>query len=92
MPYPSFASTEPEEKLRIAVPAAFTLKLTVISFPLAPVNPGLSAMPSKLTVPALLENDGYWTQRVKIEPVLESETTSNLSLGNEITPEAAFIV
>ena len=48
-------------------------------------------MPSKLTVPALLENEGSAGHREKIEPALEIETTSSLSNGNETTPEAAFI-
>src|SRR3989338_5064849 len=56
VPCPSLASTVPEEKLREAEPAVFTLKFIVSNFPLAPVNPGLSAMPSKLTMPALFES------------------------------------
>src|SRR3989338_3862705 len=91
VPWPSLASAEPEEKLRIAVPAALTLKFAVINFPLVPLNPGLSAMPSKLTVPALLENDGSCTHKLKMEPVFESEVTSNLSWGKVMMPEAAFI-
>src|SRR3989338_5744975 len=91
VPWPSLASTEPEEKLRRAVPAAFTLKFIVISFPLAPVNPGLSAMPSKLIVPAELENDGSCTHKPKIDTVFERAVTSSLSCGKVMTPEAAFI-
>ncbi len=63
----------------------------VIIFPVAPVNPGFSTIPSKLIVPAAFENAGSCTQREKIESVFEREVTANLSLGKEITPEAAFI-
>src|SRR3989344_3018149 len=90
-PVPSFAKTEPEEKLKFAVPAIFALNVIVRILPLAPVNPGLSTMPSKLTVPTLFENDGSCTQRENIDPVFEMETTSNLSHGKEMIPEAAFI-
>src|SRR3989344_9623133 len=91
VPLPSLAKTEPEEKLRTAAPAAFTLKFIVMAFPAAPIKPGLRTMPSKVTAPAELENDGSCTQRVKTEPIFEIETTSSLSGGKEITPEAAFI-
>ncbi len=91
VPVPSFAKTEPEEKLKFAVPAVFVLKVIVRILPLAPVYPGFNTMPSKLTVPALFENDGSCTQREKIDPVFERETTSSLSHGKEITPEAAFM-
>ena len=90
VPLPSLASAEPEEKIRDALPAALVLKVIVMALPLEPVKPGFKTMPSKFTVPAELENDGSCTQRVKIEPVLEREVISNLSAGNEITPDAAF--
>src|SRR3989344_3221566 len=73
VPFPSFARAEPEEKLTRADPAAFGLKFIARIFPFAPANPGLSTIPSKLTVPTLLETDGSCPQRVKIEPVFESE-------------------
>lgn len=91
VPRPSFASTELEEKERVAAPVERALNVTVIILPFAPVNPGFKTIPSKLTVPALFENDGSRTQRETIDPACESETTSSVSAGNEITPEAAFI-
>ena len=91
VPLPSLASTDPEEKVNGADPAAFTLKLIAIIFPDEPVKPGFKAIPSKFTVPAKLENEGSCTHKLIIELLLERETTCNLSAGNEITPEAAFI-
>jgi hypothetical protein len=88
---PSFAKTEPEEKLRFALPELLARKVIVRIFPLEPIYPGFNTIPSKLAVPALLEKDGSAGQREKIEPVFEIETTSSLSHGNETTPEAAFI-
>ena len=58
VPLPSLARTEPEEKLTLAAPDDIDLKFIVIIRPLEPVNPGLGIIPSKLTVPLLLENDG----------------------------------
>jgi len=91
VPLPSFANAKPEEKVNGALLAALTVKVIVMALPFEPVKPGFKTMPSKFTVPAEFENDGSCTQRVKIEPVLEREVTSSLSLGNEITPDAAFI-
>src|SRR3989338_3809115 len=48
-------------------------------------------MPSKLALPALLENDGSCTQKFIIEPVLEIELIESLSAGKDSTAEAAFI-
>ena len=91
VPVPSFAKTEPEEKLRFAVPELLARKVIVRILPLEPIYPGFNTIPSKLAVPALLEKDGSAGQREKMEPVFEIETTSSLSHGNETTPEAAFI-
>jgi len=90
-PVPSFAKTEPEEKLTFTCPVFRARKVSVRIFPEAPIYPGLSTMPSKLTVPALLENDGSAGHREKIDPCLEMDTTSSLSHGKDTTPEAAFI-
>src|SRR3989338_3933689 len=90
-PVPSFAKTEPEEKLTFTCPIFRARKVSVRIFPEAPIYPGLSTMPSKLTVPALLENDGSAGHREKIDPCLEMDTTSSLSHGKDTTPEAAFI-
>src|SRR3989344_1985561 len=68
---PSFAKTEPEEKLTFAVPELRARKVMVRIFPFAPVYPGLSTIPSKLTVPALFEKDGSAGHREKIDPCLE---------------------
>ena len=51
VPVPSLAKTEPEEKFRLACPALRARKVIVRIFPLVPVYPGLSTMPSKETVP-----------------------------------------
>jgi len=91
VPAPSLAKTEPEENVRVACPWALALKLMVIIFPLAPVNPGFITMPSKFIVPALLEKFGSCTHKLKIEPLFEREITSNLSEGKEITPPTAFM-
>ena len=91
VPLPSLANTEPEENVTGADPTAFVLKLTVIILPAEPVNPGFKTMPSKFTVPSVLENAGSCTHKLKIEPLLEREITSNLSGGKEISPDAAFI-
>jgi len=91
VPVPSFARTEPEEKLRFACPAFRARKVMARIFPEAPVYPGLSAIPSKLTVPALFENDGSTGHKERMDPCLEMETTSSLSHGNDTTPETAFI-
>ena len=48
-------------------------------------------MPSKLIVPALLENDGSWTHKLKIEPVFESDIISSCSREKDAVPDAAFI-
>src|SRR3989344_3259735 len=90
-PVPSLAKTEPDEKLKFAAPALRTRKVIVRIFPEAPVYPGFSTTPSKLTVPALFEKDGSAGQREKIEPVFEMDTTSSLSHGKDTTPDAAFI-
>src|SRR3989344_120791 len=58
VPLPSLASAEPEEKVKGALPAALVRKVIVIALPLAPVKPGFKTIPSKLTVPAELEEDG----------------------------------
>ena len=58
VPLPSLASTEPEEKDKVEVPVAFTLKTTLMILPAAPVNPGLKATPWKFTEPALLSKLG----------------------------------
>jgi len=91
VPLPSLARAEASEKVREALPAAFVLKVMLMALPLEPVNPGFKTIPSKFIVPAELEKDGSWTHKLKIEPLLESESTANLSVGKEITPEAAFI-
>ena len=91
VPFPSFAKTDPEEKLIAAVPACLALKFMISTLPTAPVKPGFNTIPSKLTVPAAFEKDGSCTHKLIIEPVLEIEATSNLSLGNKTTPAAAFM-
>jgi len=48
-------------------------------------------MPSKFTVPLLLEYAGSVAQKLMVEPALEIVTTENLSAGNEKTPETALI-
>src|SRR3989344_739138 len=91
VPVPSLAKTDPDEKLRFAIPELLTRNVIVRIFPLAPIYPGFNTIPSKLTVPALFEKDGSAGQRERMDPCLEIETTSSLSHGNDTTPETAFI-
>ena len=90
VPKPSLAKMAADEKVRLAPPAALTLKLMVKIRPPEPVKPGFKTMPSKLTAPEVLEKPGSETQRLIRLPLLESEITSSLSWGKLMTPETAF--
>jgi hypothetical protein len=89
-PRPSFASTDPLEKLTRGAPDPIARKVIDIIFPLLPVNPA-GEPPLKLIVPALLENVGSAIQRLKIElarVTLTTESSRGLKLR---VPSAALI-
>jgi hypothetical protein len=90
VPRPSFAKTEPSEKLTRAVPDPIALKVIDIIVPAEPVYPEGNP-PLKLIVPAPFENAGSATHRLKIELVRLTLTTVS-SRGLKLTvPSAALI-
>ena len=62
-----------------------------IIFPVVLLNPGLSATPSKVSVPLSLENTGSSAHKVIKEPAFEIETTERESGGYVTRADAALI-
>ncbi len=91
VPFPSFASTEPERNASGALPLFFASNRIVMTFPLFPWNPGFGDTPPKSIVPSWFENVGFCTHKLRTEFDCDIESTSSWFVGNDTSPCTAFI-